>query len=113
MAFAEFNQTLTGTRRDPDTLVKGRVVTGATSPLSFSGSVQPITGNERQALPEGLRERGRYYLYTDFALRTENQTTKEPADEVDLFGSKYKVVFLEPWQNNILSHYRALVSEAD
>jgi len=113
MSFAEFNQPLTGTRRAADTLTRGRAVAGATSVLNFSASVQPLTGNERQALPEGLRERGRYYIYTSFALRTEDQTTKTPADEVDLFGKKYKVVLLEPWQNNILGHYKALVSEAD
>lgn len=113
MSFGVFRQAITGTRRAPDTLLKGRKIDGAESAISLNGSVQPITGNERQTLPEGIRERARYAIYTDYALRTDDQTAKTPADTLDLFGKKYKVVIVEPWQNGLINHYRAIVSEAD
>ena len=52
-----------------------------------------------------------YRIYTDFALRTINEKNKTPADLVNYNGKKYKVVFLEPWQNNVINHYKAFVAE--
>lgn len=106
-------QSLTGTRTEAGTLVKGRLTPGSTSAINFTASVQPISGDELLSLPEGIREEGMFKLYTDFALRSANQTTKEPADKINLFGKVYKVVFLEAWQNNIINHYKAIVSESD
>jgi hypothetical protein len=108
-----FRKARTGTRYDAPTSVKGIFTPGASTVLNFTASVQPVTGDDLNSLPEGLRENGAYILYTDFELRTGNQTTKEPADIVNLFNKKYKVVLLEPWQNDVINHYKAIVSEVD
>lgn len=108
-----FGQARTGVREEPGTYTKGKYTKGTTSVINFNASVQPIRANEQETLPEGLREEGSYKLYTNFQLRAVNQTTKEPGDIVDLFGKKYRVVFLEPWQNNLCNHYKAIVSEID
>lgn len=108
-----FRQPVVGVRKDPPTNVKGRFTPGSTTPINFTASIQPATGDELDALPEGLRENGMYRLYTDFALRTVNESTKKPADVIDYNSKKYKIVQVEPWQNNVISHYKAFMSEID
>jgi len=108
-----FRQPRVGTRTDPGTLLKGQYTEGFTSVINFEASLQPLAGDELETLPEGLREKGAYRLYTDFALRAENQQAETIGDKVTLFGKEYLVVFVEPWQNNVIPHYKAIVSEAD
>jgi len=108
-----FRKPIVGTRTQAGSRVKGHFVDGSTSVLNFTASVQPLTGDERETLPEGLREKGAFRLYTDFKLRTDDQKTKDPADRVTLENKEYLVVMLEPWQNGIIPHYKAIVSEAN
>lgn len=108
-----FRTSQTGTRREASTFVDGIAVPGASSVLNFTSSVQPLSGNEIETLPEGLRERANYWLYTSFELRTINQQTKTPPDEVILFGKTFIVKKVEAWQNGVINHYKVLVSEAD
>jgi len=110
---SSFRKPRIGKRTTAGTLLKGQSVPGSTSVLNFDASVQPLSGRERETLPEGLREKGAHRLYTDFALRTDNQKTKDPADEVTLFDKRHIVVRVDPWQNGVLNHFKVIVSEAD
>lgn len=110
---SHFRKAFTGTRTTAPTNVKGRFTPGTASAINFTASVQPVSGNDLESLPEGVREQGMYRLYTSFQLRTINQTTKEPADIIDFDGKKYKIVFLQPWQNNVINHYKAFMAETD
>lgn len=54
--------TYTVTRRAGVFGTDGEYTPGATSTLSVSGSLQPLTAREIEALPEGLRQRARFVL---------------------------------------------------
>lgn len=102
-----------GVRYDAGTENKGRYVPGATNPIEFSASVQPLTGNEKLTLPEGIREKETYRIYTDFELHTSNEKDKKKADRVTLFGKTFEIVRCDIWQNKVIPHYKAIASLID
>jgi len=110
---SSFRKPVDITRVGVGTLVKGQYTPGAETPMTIQASVQPLTGNEQETLPEGFRESGSFKLFTDFKLRALNQKTKEPGDRVTLDDKEYLVIIVAPWQNNVINHYKAIVSEAN
>lgn len=107
---SSFRQSISGTRFDPDTNVKGRLVPGGSSPLNFTASVQPLSGDENLTLPESLRESQNYWLYTDTKLQTTDEKNKTKADQVTLFSKTFQIIRVEAWQNGVIPHYKALAS---
>ncbi|NJR73243.1 MAG: hypothetical protein HC773_05225 [Scytonema sp. CRU_2_7] len=93
------------------TTVKGIYTQGTSTPISFTASIQPATGDEQESFPEGLREKSIFRLYTDFELYSENQVTKQPGDLINYNGKVLKVIRVLPWQNNVINHYKAFMSE--
>lgn len=85
------------------------VFTRAT-PTTFSivASVQPVTGREIRALPEGRRGDEVRVVYTATALRTEGATGS--ADTVSIDGEAWEVFKVESWIAWGETHYRAMVS---
>jgi len=112
MAFSCFNQSLTGTRRTSSpSIVKGELAAlGADTPLVFEGSVQPVTGHDLLAVPEGRRETAIKRILTTFKLQGIDEDTSINPDRIDLEDGEYEVFKVEDWQNGILSHYDVLVS---
>ena len=108
---SSFRKPVVGVRTDPGGYVDGGEIDGSITPLNFTSSVQPLSGNEQETLPEGYREGGAYRLYTDFKLRAVNQNTKDPGDKITLDGKDYLIIVVEPWQNNVIPHYKAIASE--
>lgn len=105
--------TITGTRYAASTVLKGQSTPGATSAIGFTSSVQPMSGKEKLSLPEGVREKTIYKLYTSFALRTASEKNKTKADRVTVFGDLFEVIKVDTWQNKVIPHYKALVSSID
>jgi hypothetical protein len=104
-----FRQTVTVYRRDPNAEQYGKKVQGAEqAPFTIYASVQPTTGEDLQVLPEGSMENEVYKLYTDTELFTREDL--QDADQVELFGKRFKVINIERWQNQVISHYKILVS---
>jgi hypothetical protein len=68
-------------------------------------------------LPEGRRTGAAYALFTDTELLTtreeDNDLGLDPqkADQITLFGDVCEVMNVEPWQNDVISHYRAVVAK--
>lgn len=112
MAFSSFNKTFTGERLAPSTYIKGREVLGVSSALSFEASIHPLNGQEIKHLPEGRRDKEAYALLTTTILYADNPETKQPADMINAYGKKFEVISIGPWQNNILPHYRVIISLA-
>ena len=103
---------LTRRRTDPGTRTAGRFTPGATTDTSFRGSVQPMGGRDREVLPEGLRQSDGRKVYTDRGtLRTSNQHTKEPADQVLIGSVAYTVVHVDD-SHELLPHDRAFLVRA-
>ncbi len=104
-----FGQDRQARRRLAGTYTNGRWVEGEYETFTFNGSVQPLTGKAMDALPEGRRERASYTVYTETLLRGVESGTNP--DEVFVFGAWHEVFRVEPWQNGILPHYRAIIQK--
>lgn len=100
MAFSVFNREVTGYRPTVGSYVDGEWVKGAPVVLSIQTSVQPSPSQDLQLLPEGRRETGAYTLYTHTEVRN--------GDIFTLYGDEHEVLKVETWQNNIISHYKAI-----
>lgn len=85
----------------------GRPAAETETPFEVLATVQPATGKQMEAAPEGRRARGGYTLYTSTLLR--GVETNNP-DRVLLFGQECEVFSVKPWQNlSSLAHFEALV----
>lgn len=98
--FAEFNQTITGTRPATGSYVDGVWTAGADAALSIEASVNPSTAQELQLLPEGRRTDGAYTLCTE--------TEVLEGDVFSIYGDDHEVIRRQVWQNGILPHYLAI-----
>jgi len=85
-------------RYGPGTYVDGSYVKGSLTTWSQLGSVQPVTGEELQSLPEGRRERVELKIYTERELRSE--------DLVVVDGQQYQV-WRDEQQRSVIPHYKA------
>jgi hypothetical protein len=105
----QFRKILYGSRLANGSLVKGRWVEGAAAPLSFIASVQPTTPHDVKFLEIGRRETKSYTLYTDTRLIALTAGVRNP-DRVYIDGETYEVDVEAPWQNNVISHYKFIVT---
>lgn len=83
----------------------GRAVAGATSTLSIVASVQPMSGRDLQALPEGQRADETVVIYTTTFLTTRSETNAP--DTLVIGGNTYEVFRVETWVAFGRTHYRA------
>jgi hypothetical protein len=86
------NQTFSVSRTTGQTInATGFYTTGSTSTFNVSGSFQPISGKDRQMLPEGVKETATHWFYSETALLIDDVITHTD-------GSKYQVKTIEVWQ---------------
>lgn len=76
----------------------GEFVPGATTTTAISLVTAPITGQERLALPEGLRDRNirKFYLDTEVQAVDEGDTGKD-GDVIEYGGSQWRIRMVQPW----------------
>lgn len=86
-------------RRAPGTVVNFVVVPGATSTFTIRASVQPLNGREFYRLPEGLRSRATFKLYSVDTLYTVRAGSTQPVDLVQVDGDWFEVHGIEPHGN--------------
>lgn len=95
--------------------VDGEWVEGPSSPFSVLASIQPLTGRELEALPEGMRTRGRFKMYTEAVLRTVQECSAGGVkpDLVEAFGRLLEVQTVLDFQNHTtgLPHVKYLLGE--
>lgn len=104
-----FRKAVTMRRPAPGSHVEGRWVPGAMgADQTIYASVQPASGEDLERLPEGARNRAAYALFTDTELQAGSIEAKREPDRVVLFGAEYEVLHIEPWQNNVINHFKAL-----
>lgn len=75
----------------------GRAVAGAATTVPIRAHVQPLTGRELAALPEGLRHKETRYVWTVTELRTAKEGTSEP-DVIVIDGEDFEIQKVENWQ---------------
>lgn len=102
--------TYTVTRTAAGARTLGRYAPGATSTFTIAASVQPLTGREIKALPEGDHADEHRVVYTTTELRTLMASVGAP-DSVSIDGEAWDVARVEKWPGpSGTTHYRARVS---
>ncbi len=82
--------------------------------MAILASIQPATSKDMQNLPEGRRTRSTFALFTDTELLTSDDgASPKKADQVTIAGDVFEVMAVERWQNNVINHYRAVVSKVE
>lgn len=109
MSNSLFRKPLTGVRFGPGAYINGRWVEGAPTTLLLDASVQPTTAHDMLYLEIGRRERKAYTLYTDFKLVAWTPAVGNP-DQIDIDNESYEVSAEAPWRNNVISHYKYIVT---
>lgn len=84
---------------------------GVTTTVSVSGSLQPITDREAMMLPEGVRQRARWKLYTDpdADLVTWSIDEQTRGDVVVVDGERLQVFGTRGYDGALLNHRRYLL----
>lgn len=81
-------------------------LTQSPNPIPITASIQPLTGEELEMLPEARREKEIYKMFTSFQVQT---LTDENPDQVQFFSKTFEIYEVKPWQNNanftIINHY--------
>jgi len=85
----------------------GVFVAGTATNSSFSGSFQPLNGEELATLPEGERAGDQRKVYTQSALRTTDQAAGVQADRVSQDGTVFYEVRQVERERAVLPHYKA------
>jgi hypothetical protein len=104
-----FRKPLFGVHFGNGSHVKGKWVEGAPTIISLDASVQPTTPHDMQYLDIGRRERKSYTLYTDTKLVAWVPGLANP-DCVDINSERYEVSAEASWQNNVIAHYKYIVT---
>lgn len=107
-----FRRQLTGDRLAAGTRVKGKWVEGAATHIYFEASVQPVSEHDIKFLNIARRESKSYTIYTDTKLLALTAGVANP-DRVYVDGETYEVVVEAPWRNNVISHYKYIISKLD
>ncbi len=102
---------LTGTysvaRYGATTWAAGVATKPSPSTVSVPGRIEPISGREFQALPEGRRANEVRAIFTAVPLLTEGAT---PADILTVGGESWEVFHTETHVARGVTHYRSLIS---
>lgn len=97
-------------QRKDGAYINGRwAPTGNLETLQITASVQPLSGDELQMLPEGERTAETKRLYTTTKLNSLNESEQMNADIITIDGSSWEVHKAEAWSPNILDHNKYLI----
>ena len=107
--FAVFRQSLQVVSTAAGSYAEGVWTNGQQTLSLVSASVQPITPEEMQLVPENRRIEARYTLYTDTELKAANQDAGINADIVYIRSRMFEVLGCDYWRNNVINHYRVVV----
>ena len=108
---SSFRKALVVKRHAAGTWNKGRYTEGAQSDINITASVQPATPEEMNLLPEGRSISETFRLYTSTKLLPANSSAGINADIVIIDGENYEVLSCATWQNDVINHYKAIVSK--
>lgn len=89
-------------------------ILNAPSTQTITASIQPTNGEDMQLLPEGRDVDKTYKLYTSTQINT---VTSQNPDQVEIFGERYEVMQVFPWQNNndflIVNHLKFIAMKIE
>ena len=82
--------------------------TGPDTSFAIVGSVQPLSGRDRELLPEGVRSDQVVKIYTETALQTDSEDSSTKADQISDLGSRFKIISVERHSEGVLDRYRVI-----
>ena len=94
---------------------------GTVEEITIAASVQPLSVGEvknyTNVLPQGAFTFLMVALYSDEPFLPEKQgsesTAMQKADIVLWRGRRMKIIRCEPWQNDVINHYRSVAQEIE
>lgn len=82
--------------------------------FSIQASIQPLKEEEAEQFSvAGVRTDRMLKAYTTALLRTANEATQNPADEVVVDGERCVVVQVKRYDDGILDHYRCVLARRE
>ena len=88
--------------------VNGNWVEGAEISGTIVASIQPLTPQETQTLPEGERSSEFIRIYTATKLNKTNEVALTKGDKITYNGRDYEVKKVEDWTAYRIPHYKAI-----
>jgi hypothetical protein len=93
-------------------MVSGDWVKSGETSIAITASIQPATGKDMLNVPEGKRANEIYAVFTSTEIQTIRHSIPTvpgtQPDQMEIFGHRCEAIHVEPWQNNVINHYRAL-----
>ena len=99
-----FRKSQTIARTGPGAYVRGVWTQGAPAAVTIQASVQPVTGRELEALPEGLRTKGVVKVYSDDELVPLGPNQKP--DVLMWRGHAYEISMKADYQSGVINHFK-------
>ena len=109
-----FSETITVRHYSAGTIVNGIVQPGGVASVVITdASVQPVSGEDLQSLPELERTKEALKVYTTAEVQTSDPRTGIPSDLVGIRGNQYKAVHVEPWAYGFIFYKVLCVREKE
>lgn len=110
--FNYFRKTISVLRKTEGEYVNYKWEPGIEILIEIKASVQPLTPNEMQMMPEGRYTTQQFKLYTSFKLRTVDE---QNPDVVLVDGERFEVISVAPWQSlsGFINHYKAIIAKVN
>lgn len=106
-----FNTYTLEVKRYTQGYVNGRSTKTLDDTFTIKTSWQPVTGEDLETLPEGKRAEFSFKGYPNKQLFVADPKKQIQGDIITgPDGYSYEVVRSEPWQNNIISHYKFIAT---
>jgi hypothetical protein len=90
------------------TYVDGKWIEGAEIIGTIVASIQPLTPQETQTLPEGERSSEFIRIYTATKINKVNEAAMTKGDKITYNGRDYEVKKVEDWTAYRIPHYKAI-----
>ncbi len=82
---------------------------GVQTVITVFASVQPLTGDDIERIPEGDRTKDMWKVYAADELRIHDEKTGAKADKITIMGDEYVVQDVRKWPG----HWRATVVKVE
>lgn len=105
-----FRKTQTIKRVTAGSYVDGVWVPGTESTFTIQASVQPMTGEDMKALPEGRRMSDHVKAYTSENLQVLGEVVGLQPDKLVWRGHDYECIQVDVRQMSVINHYKYIFS---
>ncbi len=105
-----FNTRTLQIKRNIGAWVNGYWEESEISTFDILGTWQPVTGKELEVYQDGDRSLDVFTGYTYTEIFIDDQINNIVSDIIVVDGDQYEIIKLLKWQNNIINHYKFVVT---